>query len=177
MIYHILNGDALAEKFPVEQIGGKIIVIGEAFIEGPLSKQFSDDYWEKRFEFVSKTYEAEKQDYERQFLSQLEIMDVITSNDEVFMWFEDDLFCIANMLFAVYYLSNKCDAKVYRVFPEEDLVRWKGFGYADTEELLRFFGESVLMTEEDKQLAHKLWEACVDNDIEKLKSLSHSLTI
>ena len=176
MTYHILNGDALAEKFPAEQIGGKMIVIGEAFIEGPLSKQFSDDYWEKRFEFVNKTYEAEKQDYERQFFSQLEIMDEITGNDEVFMWFEDDLFCIANMLFAVYYLSDKCDANMYRVFPEEDPVRWKGFGYADKEELFRYFKESVLMAEDDKQLACKLWEAYVDNDIQKLKVLSHSPT-
>ena len=56
MTYHILNGDALAEQFPVHKIPGQIIVIREAFVEGPLSNQFSADFWEKRLQFVAAAF-------------------------------------------------------------------------------------------------------------------------
>jgi hypothetical protein len=37
MKFHILNGDALAAEFPIDGIPGEIIVIREAFIDGPVS--------------------------------------------------------------------------------------------------------------------------------------------
>ncbi|MFZ1675666.1 MAG: hypothetical protein WAT91_00255, partial [Saprospiraceae bacterium] len=60
MIYHILNGDALADKFPQKEISGQIILIREAFIEGPLSGEFSKEYWKKRAAFVAATYDADE---------------------------------------------------------------------------------------------------------------------
>ena len=92
MRYHILNGDALAEKFPAKKIPGKLVVIREAFIEGPLSTELSKTYWDKRSVFVAAAYDATKEDYEIQFLSQLQLMDSLKPDDEVCLWFEDDLF-------------------------------------------------------------------------------------
>src|SRR5687768_9439809 len=99
MNYHILNGDSLAQEFPEKEIWGKIVVIRESFIEGPLTTHFTDEYWDKREEFISNAYGADNEDYNEQFLSQVTILDAITADDEVCLWFEDDLFCIMNLLF------------------------------------------------------------------------------
>jgi len=174
MVYHILNGDAIGEKFPTDEIPGHIIVIREAFIEGPLSKEFTNDYWEKRNTFVSAAYAADKHDYEEQFLSQLHLLDAIKQGDDVFLWFEDDLFCLVNMWFTIYYLSQKPEANLYRIFPDKDDVYWTGF--AKTNELKKHFDESQIFDKDEISLSHQLWEAYVDDDREKLKALSHSDT-
>ena len=174
MTYHILNGDAIAEKFPSQKIPGQIIVIREAFIEGPLSNQFSADFWEKRLQFVGAAYAATREDYAQQFLSQLQLLDAINDEDEVYLWFEDDLFCLVNLWFVIYYLSPKTKAKLFRVFPEADDEKWMGF--AKTKELPLHFQQSVLMNEEDIELSNQFWESYTENDREKLKALSNSDT-
>lgn len=177
MKYHILNGDSLAEKFPSGEIEGKLIVMREAFVEGPVSTELTPEYWSKRADFIATRYGAEKEDYEAQFMTQLEMFDTIQDGDEVFLWFEDDLFCIANMLFAVYYLSKRTQAILYRIFPAADNKRWNGFGNAGKNELLAFYRQSHIMPGEDIELACQLWEAYSGNDREKLKALSYSDTI
>jgi Domain of unknown function (DUF1835) len=172
MIYHILNGDVLADKFPRAEIPGQIIVIREAFIEGPLSEEFSSEYWEKRAAFVAATYDAEENEYAKQFLSQLKLMDDIQQEDEIYLWFEDDLFCQTNMWFAVKYISSKIGAKFFRVFPKEDRLQWSGFGGAETKELISCFDECTELKDNDIALSNSLWKAYVENDAEQLNSLA-----
>ncbi|MEP6794279.1 MAG: DUF1835 domain-containing protein [Saprospiraceae bacterium] len=172
MIYHILNGDVLAAKFPRAEIPGQIIVIREAFIEGPLSGEFSNDYWEKRAAFFTSTYDADEHDYAKQFLSQLKRMDQIQQDNEVYLWFEDDLFCQANMWFAVKYISSKVTAKFFRIFPIEDRIHWNGFGKAEMNELINCLNECKELESNDVALSNSIWNAYVENDEEKLKSLS-----
>src|SRR5689334_20345043 len=124
MKYHVLNGDALAENFPVNEIPGEIIVIREAFIEGPLSTDFTKEYWEKRSAFIHSSYHATPEEYEVQFLSQLPLLDSIQDEDEVFLWFEDDLFCVVNMLFVIAYVSGRSHPDFYRIFPNADNKMW-----------------------------------------------------
>ena len=176
MKYHILNGDALAEKFPTEKIHGQIIIIRESFIEGPLSKDFSDEFWNKRIEFVTAAYDANKEEYEEQFISQLRMLDTIKNGDEVCLWFEDDLFCLVNMWFAIYYLSNKVSPAFYRIFPKKDNKKWIGFGSAHEKDLIHAFEQKHLVAADDVTLSNHLWEAYVTNDRSKLKALSFSDT-
>lgn len=174
MVYQILNGDALAEKFPSKELPGQVVVIREAFIEGPLTKMFSNDFWENRIDFVLHTYEAGKDEYENQFLSQLRILDTIKSGDKVYLWFEDDLFCLVNLLFTIVYLSKKSDAALYRVFPEKDDKRWKGFGHVHEKQILHLYEHAMPIDNDDIRLAEQLWEAYIADDRERLKALSFS---
>lgn len=176
MVYHILNGDALAEKFPSKEILGQVVVIREAFIEGPLSIIFSDEFWEKRIDFVIHTYEAEKELYENQFLSQLRILDTIRADDKVYLWFEDDLFCLVNLLFTTVYLSRRTNPTLYRVFPEKDDKRWKGFGHVHEKDIIHLFEHAVAIHDDDIKLAEQLWEAYIADDRGRLKVLSFSDT-
>ena len=176
MKIHILNGDALVEKFPEHEIDGKIIVIREAFVEGPVSTQLDDAFWKKRGEFIQQAYGADQEDYAIQFLDQLRLLDEINESDEVYLWFEDDLFCVANMLFSIYYISQRGKPAMYRIFPESDTVMWKGFGNAKENDLVEMFDQKVRLSAEEIELAKQLWEAYATNDLEKLKLLSNSDT-
>ena len=172
MIYHVLNGDALAEKFPSKHIPGQLIVIREAFVEGPLALDLSPDFWEKRIAFLNAAYGADKIDYEQQFFTQLALLDRIRDEDEVCLWFEDDLFCIVNMWFVVQYVSKRSDALLFRIFPPADDKTWIGF--ANKSEYEMHYQHKVKFSDDDIQLTNQLWEAYVQNDTEKLKLLSLS---
>lgn len=172
MTYHIFNGDALAEKFPAEQIEGTQIVIREAFIEGPVTADFSKMYWKKRSAFVSKIYGADSEEYDVQFLSQLEQIHKIQNTDEVNLWFEDDLFCQTNMWFAVYYISLTSKPEFYRVFPDEDKLHWSGFGRAGTKDLTGYFKRRIRLNENEVEFSKSLWIAYASNNRIELKSLS-----
>ena len=173
MTYHILNGDAIAAQFP-DDLEGIPVIIREAFVEGPVSTRFSDDFWDERIAFININYQAEREDYEEQFLSQLEILDQIQPTDRVYLWFEDDLFCLVNMLFVISYVSQKTQPDFYRVFPVADNQLWKGFSSADENELMSSFRSAVKLEAEDIDLANQLWEAYCKNDREKLHMLVHS---
>lgn len=176
MIYHILNGDALAEKFPDNEIDGQLIVIREAFIEGPLCVDFNEECRQKRKEFVMHSYDADPEQYENQFISQLRIMDTIRDEDEVCLWFEDDLFCLTNLWFSIAYISRRSKPMMYRIFPDKDEKHWSGFGRAHKKDLLRHYHNRQLISKEDIELSNQLWEAYVKNDRGQLRNLSFNET-
>jgi hypothetical protein len=176
MKYHVLNGDALAEKFPVNEIPGEIIVIREAFIEGPISKDFSEEYWGQRMEFIQSSYHATTEEYSAQFISQLPFLDSIQDGDEVFLWFEDDLFCVVNMLFVIAYVSGRSHPDFYRIFPNADNKMWSGFARATSDDLMTFFESKTKLDADEVELSNQLWQAYVDDDREKLSALSFSDT-
>lgn len=176
MNYHVLNGDSLADKFPGDEIPGQFIVIREAFIEGPLANEFDQVYWNKRLEFISASYDADMNDYRYQFLSQLDLIESIKNDDVIYFWFEDDLFCITNLLFSIYFISQKSNANLYRIFPAEDKIRWSGFGPATKADLVDCFEKPALINEDEIEFCRQLWEAYVSNDKAKLKAMSFSDT-
>ena len=173
MVFHILNGDAIAEQLP-GNMEGRQIIIREAFIEGPLSLNYTGEYWEKRHAFVAQMYDADKSDYDEQFISQLKLLDSIKNGDEVNLWFEDDLFCLVNMWFTISYLSKRTAADLFRVFPEHDNKTWIGF--AKTANLQQHLEERVPFTADEIALSNQLWEAYVINDRQRLKALAASDT-
>lgn len=171
MNYHILNGDALAEKFPSD-LGGKMIVIREVFMDGPVDNHYNETYWLRRADFISQTFNAGTDEYAAKFRSQLELLDDVKNGDEVCLWFEDDLFCQVNMWFTVNYLMSRVQPEFYRVFPEPDDRLWKGFGEAEEKELRNLYHRRQSFTSNDSALGVQLWNAYVSGDQKELKQLA-----
>ncbi|MEP6645571.1 MAG: hypothetical protein ABJC12_00660, partial [Saprospiraceae bacterium] len=90
----------------------------------------------------------------------------------VFLWFEDDLFCLVNMWFVIYYISQKTNTTFFRVFPKEDKMRWSGFAKSEPVELVDCFQKRVELKASDILLSNHLWAAYVDHDAATLKKLS-----
>jgi len=123
MRFHILNGDALQEKFPVEHIEGEVIVLREAFIDGPVSTQYGSAYGSSRVRYSIEAYGDSSESYENRVWLELKRMESIASADEVYLCFVNDLFCQCKMWFAVDYISNKSHPRFFRIFPDKDDLR------------------------------------------------------
>lgn len=172
MRYHILNGDALATRFPLEIMTGEVIVIREAFMDGPVSTRYDDDYWEAREKYIQTTYNETPGHYESHVMTEFENLRSINSTDEVYLWFEDDLFCQCNMWFAVDYIRQWSQPKMYRVFPKADAQNWMGFGRANSEDLRDYFKNALVLEPQDIVHLQNLWKAFVQADQQSLQQLS-----
>lgn len=155
-IFHILNGDCLARKFP-KNLSGEIIIWREALIDGPVS---DDDFFENRKKFISENYNSERS-YEDLVVKEFEKIQSIPENSEIYFWFEDDLFCQVNFWFLVSSLESK-NIKLFRIFPKDSE---KGFAESGEKELLEIFNSAKEINDEDKALIINLWKGFQENNL------------
>ena len=173
MNYHVLNGDALEDKFPVHSIDGDLIVWREAFMDGPVTELPDKLFWETRAKFIASEFDVTVEEYREKFVSQFEIINQIRTEDKVFLWFEDDLFCQVNMWFAINLLSRFGLTNLYRVFPLVDQTHWSGFGNSDQVELANCFKNAELLEPTEVVNIRKLWSAYVQQNEVQLIELSN----
>lgn len=175
-IFHIANGDFLAEDLRKTSIKGEIIVCREALVYGDLKADSLEAFWKIRAKSISEDYKVSKESYYQKSVSEFEKILNIPEGSDVNLWFEDDLFCQVNLWFCISLLSKINDLKIYRVFPTTNAEsHWKGFSNSDNslEESLKF---KVLFNENDIKLALNLLNAYQNNDIRSLQQLSKNQT-
>lgn len=127
--YHILNGDALADRFPSE-ITGEIIVIRECLIEGPFRAKSLDELIDLRSDFLKNEYHIPKADYIKKSATEFKRIQEIPLSSEINLWFEDDLFCQINLWYTLSLLQPHFGkSKIYLVRPTEESPY--GFGHYD----------------------------------------------
>jgi hypothetical protein len=175
LIFHILNGDALAEKFPGEALEGERIVFRECLVEGPLDGATPAAFWETRARFIGETYGETHAGYQAGVVSEVEKIRRIPGGAEVNLWFEHDLFCQVNTWFLLAMLEERVDnLLVNRVMPQADPGAdvWRGFGPADGERLVAAYWNRVPLTRADLALGRDLWEAYRRHDLQRLEALA-----
>lgn len=119
MIFHVLNGDALAEIFP-GTIPGERIIFRECLVDGPVNPTPTQELWQVRAEFIQKNYpEGEKVDYRKQSYDEILKIKFIPAGAKIYLWFEEDLFCQVNLWFILNYLKDH-HAAVFLVPPYTD---------------------------------------------------------
>lgn len=165
---HILNGDALKEYFP-NKLMGNIIIMRECLVDGDVSGQHMDDFFDQRSAFLHRTYGVPKDDYTR--LTVPEIMRIydIAEQDEVNLWFEDDLFCQVNLWFLLHHLYRHTECgNLYLVKPDQFSKR--GFGKYGTDGLISLYERRIRM--KYLPILAGLWEAYTSNDLMELKRIA-----
>jgi hypothetical protein len=77
-------------------------------------------------------YKVSTEDYLNKTVTEFEKLNHLPDHSEVCLWFENDLFCQANMWFVISILANQPTLKIFRIFPviENKADLWKGFGVA-----------------------------------------------
>ncbi len=159
MIYHVLNGDALGDRFP-EQIEGKKIILRECFCYGPL-KLDPEELWSIREEFLeSLQSEISYADY---VIPELKKLDLIKEDDQVICWFEEDLFCQANFWFTINRLSKRTK-NISFVLPYSDPVY--GFSALNPAELIKAQETALTLNQDQIESLSRLWKAFVSNIVE-----------
>jgi len=172
--YHILNGDCLEDQLRQTKVNQNFIVCRECLIEGDLDAASLEDFWKIRANFITVTYGVSAEDYFSKTVSEFGKLYNLPAGSEICLWFENDLFCQANMWFMLALLSERLNPKVYRVFPVIDnkTDRWKGFGISTTEKLEQAYSSKVQFKPEDVELGKQLWEAYRKGNFKKLQELS-----
>jgi hypothetical protein len=175
MIYNILNGDALAYSFPDAGIEGEIIVVREALIDGELTGNKLEDFWQIR----ARVLETTAADYQNKVVNEFEKLINAPDNSVFNLWFEYDLFCQVNMWFVFTILHDLHGRKnVYAVHTihadRSDKQFWNGFSRADAIQLQSCFAARMPLSDDDLQLGKNLWTAYKANDLTKLMQLSNN---
>lgn len=183
MNYHILNGDALAWKFN-KNIPGEIVVCRECMVEGPVNASTQEEFWMARAAFLMNEYEDEDQDPDTRVAYDgvvAEFSKLLNADhtSEVYLWFEHDLFCQANMWFCLDFIRRHTPVTaVYWVPPPDHInnYRWCGFGPLHTPDLLPCFNTRVRFTEDDLQLGLQLWAAFRTNNLAAMMMLATAVS-
>ena len=173
MIYHILNGDALAHSFPDAYIEGEIIVVREALIDGDLTGDTLLDFWQSRARFLG----VSESEYQKMVVTEFKKIIGAPQNSEFNLWFEYDLFCQVNMWFVLSLINDlPVKKKVFAAYTshlkKSDLQFWNGFGPANSDELKACYAHRILLDEKDLDFGNALWKAYKSGDLKQLENLS-----
>lgn len=173
---HILTGDCLAHTFRNSNIGGDVIISRECLIDGDVNTQSLQEFWQARATHIKTTYGEDEEKYFNYVVAEYEKVFNLSASDEIYLWFEYDLFCQVNMWFVLHLLNEKGLTEIYRVAPvvRDENNLWKGFGSLTKTDLQKCFEARVKFTKDDIQFGVNLWEAYRKEDLVKLKKLSNT---
>lgn len=169
--YHILNGDALKDRFP-KSIQGELIVARECLVDGNVDGKELDQLYANRAKFLNENYQVTPQDYYDNTVTEFAKIGKIEDYSEVNLWFEDDLFCQVNFWFISYLLAKR-NRKiiVYLIRPESH--GQYGFGGFNESELVSMYKNRSVISKPDKFA--ELWVYYQNNDLEKLNVAAQEL--
>lgn len=172
MTYHILNGDALKQQFPID-LDGEILVCKECLVDGPVKADSSKGFYALRMTFLQQAYGATREKYLETVQSQFEAIRAIPDGAEVHLWFEDDLFCQVNCWFVASLLKDK-SVEVYLVRPVGSSLQY-GFGGLAPDGLLTSFQEKRSLSHQDVSRFAQLWAAYQEGNLAHLQQVGHDL--
>lgn len=172
-MYHILNGDSLHHQLSETSISGHMIICREIMVEGPVIGSKLPEFWQHRIQYLEGDLEATPGKYEQEVLPEFHKVLALPEGAEVFLWFEDDLFCQVNMWFVLWLMAGRDDLRVSRVFPVagELQYRWRGFGGNTPQQLPAALAASIRMSPEDRNLGIQLWRRYQEKDHNALQQL------
>lgn len=170
--YHILNGDALRERFP-KDLPGTVIVARECLVDGPVASHSLDKFFRMRADFIADNYGGyQAKEYEYDVVEEFAKITNIPSEASVCLWFEDDLFCQVNCWFVAHLLHEfvpNCQAFLVR--PPEHTPY--GFGALSKPDLVAALERRLLIPDLCKLAS--LWKYFQEQNSNELRHLGQEL--
>ncbi len=175
MTYHILNGDALTDRFLATGLPGEPVITNECLIDGPLTGNTLSEFYQTRATYIKDTYDDNEKGYYTGVVKEFEKLSEAADPSEFNLWFGYDLFCRANMWFILSLLNDlQIKKEIFVVYPSylEEKDIWKDFGSATPDDLITCFNERIKFSDDDLALGVDLWNAYKKNDLVALEKLS-----
>jgi hypothetical protein len=156
---HILNGDAIQEKFQKAFPGSEHIVFREILCEGPCTYSLSDP------EFF-----VQRRDYLKSWASvgHIEAFEKSWTHrdwnalSQIYLWFEADLFCFINLLSLLDYLSaprfSSVSIKLMWAGHPENPIKHSNLGFYSETDFLSGIDHVRVLAPSDLNFASKLWK-------------------
>lgn len=118
---HLLNGDATAAVFAPAGLPGVPAVWRDILMEGPVSAGAATPAaMPGRVAYLAERLAIEADGYGRVSREQEAALARAGAEDEVVLWFEQDLFCAVNLWFVLSRLAPRPPARLSLVFPPTD---------------------------------------------------------
>ncbi len=166
MEYHVLNGDALKDKFP-NSIKGERIILRECLVDGPVHGNTIEAIYKTREDYLNTLYsDIDSPVYKIDVIPELNKLRTIKQGDIVYLWFEEDLFCQVNLWFALYLLKTS-KAELYLILPFSNSQY--GFGSMYTIDLAKVYTDKIEIKSSSGWF--DLWPAYQNNDIKRLERI------
>lgn len=96
-IYHVLNGDALAERFNQTGLQGEVAIMRACLIDGGLEGETLPEFLKTRAAYINKTYQG----IYTEVTTEIDKITQAPSTSEFNLWFGYDLFCQVNLWFII----------------------------------------------------------------------------
>lgn len=163
MIYHILNGDALLEKFPKE-VPGERIIFRECLIDGPVNPTLTQELWQVREAFIQENYFGDQKiNYRKNSYEEILKIKSIPDDAKIYLWFEEDLFCQVNLWFILNFLKSH-PAEVYLILPYPDSpYHFSTLSSKDLE--VSFLKKSHSLSPKEREVLGNLWLHFQNEDV------------
>jgi len=172
---HILNGDALLEFFPTEsQIAGERLIFRDCLIEGP-TDVFEDlsDFLMSRASYLNEQYGAEVDLHLQHFYHLIKALNDAAVEDEIVLWFEDDVFCQTNMWYSIFLLIHQCSSTKRNISWVRSTSMKYGFAALDQQGLVNAFDSRIKLKTEEMLTLSALWRAYAKKDYSGMRGLFH----
>ncbi|MBC9796324.1 DUF1835 domain-containing protein [Sinomicrobium weinanense] len=165
---HITNGDGFTSHLKELKLEGEIITWREMLCEGrTMTEVGSESFWKARFEFLNKNYKISKTNFIEATLKEYRRLCNQKSQEEIVLWFDEDLFCQINMIAVVSWL------KKHRKGAQISLVCGKKKGNKSfiltnhtKQQLLKLYDSRTQLTQDDIEYADYIWQLyCSDTPL------------
>jgi len=170
---HILNGDVLLNRID-SLVSGQKIVCRECMIEGNLQGDSLEEFFTNRANSFNEYYGISEAGYFRKTKSELLRLKEISDDDDINLWFEDDLFCQCNFWFSIHLLKElKRTNPVFLVRPTKG--NEYNFGKMTDGDLKISFGQKTKIKNDELEKFLLLWIAYRQNNTNEMISIAQSL--
>ncbi|MEM6965143.1 MAG: DUF1835 domain-containing protein [Bacteroidota bacterium] len=166
--FHILNGDALQRQLP-HSLPGEQIIVRECLVDGNVEGDTLEVLFKNRATYLADTYDrGDEADYYKNVAAEFEKIVAIPDGSQVFLWFEEDVFCQVNLWFVSTLLRNPT-LKANLVRP---LVGYEyGFGGMRPSELVEAFENKISLTRSDLDTFARLWKFYQNHQFQEMEKI------
>jgi hypothetical protein len=161
---HVLNGDAAQAVFARAGLPGAHMVWRDILVEGPVvASRDAIPALDARLPFLAERLGIDRETYARGAHEQARALDAARAQDEVVLWFEQDLFCAVNLWRLLDWFAAHAPAlRLSLVYPSTDDLH--GLGSAEPERLAALFAGRTPVTDAALALGRRAWAAYAGAD-------------
>jgi hypothetical protein len=152
-LLHIVNGESTLRSLPVNALGGDAHSWWDMLMEGP-PPDGTDAGWQRRAESLEARFGIPRQEYLAARDNGLECLTRASAYDETVLWFEGDLFCLANLTFLLDWFSAHPSPKLSLVCPSDERL-----GTLRPDQLAALFEERQPVTPSLLDAGRRAWRA------------------
>jgi len=174
-ILHITNGDITTNYLKKINFPGSFITWREMLSEGKTTSDIgSESFWKNRFEFLKTSYNISKKHFIDFTLKEYRNLCNEKKQDEIVLWFEQDLFCQINMLAVIswlkryrkgYQISLVCSGKINVVKKKIDLSKLKAI------QTQQQYKNRIELKQDDIEYADYIWQLYCSNSPLRLETV------